>query len=75
MQGTEDVEVRGDLLRVADSLERTSASLVSAQEYLAESRKSHLGLSGQTRALARGRQQFQWELAALRAPSEGVPPA
>lgn len=67
MQGTEDVEVRGDLLRVADSLERTSASLVSAQEYLAESRKSHLGLSGQTRALARGRQQFQWELAALRA--------
>ena len=66
MSGTEDVEVRGDLTRVAYSLDCTGASLASTRQLLAASQQIHLGLATVSRALARDRQQFQWELAALR---------
>ena len=66
MSGTEDVEVRGDLTRVAYSLDRSGASLASTRQLLAASQQIHLGLATVSRALARDRQQFQWELAALR---------
>jgi TonB family protein len=67
MGGTKDVEVQGDLTRVAFSLERIGAFLGDTRRHLSKSKEAHLGLSDASRALARERQQFQWELAALRA--------
>ena len=67
MGGTKNVEARGDLTRVALSLDRMGGSLALTCRHLAESQQAHLGLADTSRALARERQQFQWELAALRA--------